>query len=318
MTKPIQISEEEIIALVEPAAMHGVMEDVFKAMASGHARNFPVIREQLDIPAPIFGFKSGYDTSDSILGLKAGGYWPTNSERGLANHQSTVILFDADSGRLRALVAGNRLTALRTAAASAVSIARLARNDAATLSILGAGGQAPFQIRAALAQRAFTRVLIANRSRRRAEDLAASLADLDVEIRVTDVEVAASAADVLITITSSFESQIHAGWIRPGTHIAAMGTDTRGKRELPSELVAGAQLFTDEVAQAITIGECQHAYATGDISQEQITPLGDVILGRHAGRPSEDAITLFDGTGVGLQDLFAADYALKCAERLVP
>lgn len=311
MTMPIYISEDEIATLVEPAAIQAVIEDVFVATASGRARNFPVIREQIGEPAPIFGFKSGFDRAGPILGLKAGGYWPGNSDRGLANHQSTVILFDADSGQLRALVSGNRLTALRTAAASAVSIRHLAREDAATLSIIGAGGQAPFQIRAALAQRAFKRVIIANRTIERAKALAETLTDLEVEIVVASVEEAARAADVLVTITSSFEPQVEAGWIRPGTHIAAMGTDTRGKRELPEALVAGSQLFTDEVAQATTIGECQHAFATGLIAVSDITPLGDVILKRHAGRASAEATTLFDGTGVGLQDLFAADYALR-------
>ncbi|MBN8842219.1 MAG: ornithine cyclodeaminase family protein [Sphingomonadales bacterium] len=311
MSLPVIITEEQVAARIKPAAIDAVIENMFAAMASGQARNFPVIREQIGQPAPIFGFKSGFDSAGPILGLKAGGYWPGNAARGLTNHQSTVILFEPGSGQLRALVAGNRLTALRTAAAAAVSVRHLARDDAATLSIVGAGAQAPFQIRAVVAQRGFDRLVIANRTKSRAEALAAELADLGIEISIGSAEEAARAADVLITITSSFEAQVEAEWIRRGTHIACMGTDTRGKREVADDLITAAQLFTDEVAQAISIGECQHAFGAGLIEEKDIVALGDVILKRHGGRASADSITLFDGTGVGLQDLFAADYALS-------
>jgi len=104
-------------------------------------------------------------------------------------------------------------------------------------------------------------------------------------------------------------------WIKPGTHIACMGTDTKGKQEVDPELIAAASLFTDEVAQSTTIGETQHAIAAGLIAEKDITPIGDVINGKHEGRKSDDEITLFDGTGVGLQDLAVASVAAKLAEQ---
>jgi ornithine cyclodeaminase len=103
-------------------------------------------------------------------------------------------------------------------------------------------------------------------------------------------------------------------WVKPGTHIACMGTDTKGKQEVDHSLVAAATVFTDEIAQSITIGECQHAIAAGLIGESDITPIGDVINARHPGRISADEVTLFDGTGVGLQDLAVASVAANLAE----
>lgn len=113
-------------------------------------------------------------------------------------------------------------------------------------------------------------------------------------------------ADVIISITSSFAPILKAAQVKPGTHLACMGTDTRGKQEVDSALLARATVFTDEVAQSVTIGEAQHAVAEGLITASAITPIGAVINGTHPGRSSADEITLFDGTGVGLQDLAVA------------
>ncbi len=119
---------------------------------------------------------------------------------------------------------------------------------------------------------------------------------------------------MIITITSSASLQPDVGamW-RPGTHLACMGTDTVGKQEVEPALLARASVFTDEVAQSVTIGEAQHAVAAGLVDATAITPLGDVLIGRHPGRRSEDEITLFDGTGVGLQDLAVAAVAVQRA-----
>ena len=102
-------------------------------------------------------------------------------------------------------------------------------------------------------------------------------------------------------------------WIKPGTHIACMGTDTKGKQEVDPALVAAATVFTDERAQSVSIGETQHAVAAGLLEETAITPIGAVINGAHPGRTSEDQITLFDGTGVGLQDIAVAEVAARLA-----
>ncbi|MEL7117378.1 MAG: ornithine cyclodeaminase family protein, partial [Pseudomonadota bacterium] len=112
----------------------------------------------------------------------------------------------------------------------------------------------------------------------------------------------------------AFEPLMRWEWIKPGTHIACMGTDTKGKQELDPEILGGASVFTDEVAQSITIGEAQHAIASGLIAEDAITPIGQVINGDHPGRKSDDQVTVFDGTGVGLQDLAVASVAARLAD----
>ena len=128
-------------------------------MARCDAYNFPVVREAVGHEDALYGFKGGFDRAGLTLGLKAGGYWPNNQKHGLINHQSTVFLFDPDTGRVAAAVGGNLLSALRTAAASAVSIKYLAPKGAKVLSMIGAGHQSAFQLRAAVRAHAFERVI---------------------------------------------------------------------------------------------------------------------------------------------------------------
>lgn len=289
------------------------VEKVFASMARGEARNFPVIREAIGHADALYGFKSGFDGSGLLLGLKAGGYWPSNMAKGLTNHQSSVFLFEADSGRLSAIVGGNYLTAVRTAASSAISIKHLARKDARTLGMIGAGHQAAFQLRAAVEQRGFERVLAWNPHPEMLPKLAKVAEELGLPFQSVEREKLCADADVIITITSAFEPLLKKEWINPGTHLACMGTDTKGKQEVDPALVAAATVFTDEVAQSVSIGEAQHAFAARLITESRITPLGAVIIGEHRGRTSNDEVTLFDGTGVGLQDLAAASVAIDRA-----
>lgn len=300
------VPETKIVDLITAEASFEAVETVFAAMSSGEAYNFPVIREAIGHADALYGFKSGFDRAGLNLGLKSGGYWPGNEARGLTNHQSTVFLFDADTGRCQAVVGGNLLTALRTAAASAVSIRHLARQDAKVLGMIGAGHQSAFQMRAAVQQRAFEKVIGWNLHPEMLERLAETAAELGLPFEAVDLDRLGAEADVIISITSSFAPILMADQVSPGTHIACMGTDTKGKQEVEPALLARARVFTDEVAQAISIGECQHAIAAGVIAESAIGEIGAVINGKDAGRLTDGDITLFDGTGVGLQDLAVA------------
>ncbi|MDE0591194.1 ornithine cyclodeaminase family protein [Halocynthiibacter sp. C4] len=300
------VPEREIADLMTQKAAFDAVEQVFAAMASGDAYNFPVVREAIGHEDALYGFKGGFDRAGLTLGLKAGGYWPNNLEkRGLINHQSTVFLFDPDTGKPSAMVGGNLLTALRTAAASSVSIKHLARKDAKVIGMIGAGHQATFQLRAALEQRAFEKVIGWNYHPEMLPNLAKVAEEVGVPFEAVDLP-GMDEADVIISITSAFSPSLVADHVSPGTHLACMGTDTKGKQEVEAGLLARASVFTDEVAQSISIGEAQHAIAEGLIRESDIAQLGAVINGSHPGRTSDDQITLFDGTGVGLQDLAVA------------
>ncbi len=307
------VSEETCEKVVTRAAAFEAVEAVFAAMARGEAWNFPVVREAIGHADALYGFKSGFDRAGLTLGVKAGGYWPHNIDRGLTNHQSTVFLFDPDTGQLAALVGGNYLTAVRTSASSAISIAHLARPDARVLGMVGAGHQSQFQLRAAAEQRDFERVVAWNYHPDMLPRLQAVAEELNLPFQAVSREELGAEADVIISITSAHEALMMKDWVRPGTHIAAMGTDTKGKQELDPALLAAATVFTDEVAQSVSIGEAQHAIEQGLITPDDITPIGAVINGDHPGRSSDDEITLFDGTGVGLQDLVVANVAARAA-----
>jgi len=290
------------------------IESVFASMAKGDAYNFPVIREAIGHADALYGFKSGFDRAGLSLGLKSGGYWPDNAAKGLTNHQSTVFLFDPDTGQLSALVGGNYLTAIRTAAASSVSIAHLSRKDSRVLGMVGAGHQAGFQLRAAAEQRKFEKIVAWNAHPDMLPKLEEVACDIGLPFESVGREQLCAEADVIISITSAHEPLLKAEWIKPGTHLACMGTDTKGKQEMDPGLVGAASVFTDEVAQSITIGETQHAMQAGLLKESAIIPLGDVINAVHPGRQSDNEITLFDGTGVGLQDLAVASVAARLAQ----
>jgi ornithine cyclodeaminase len=281
-------------------------------MARGEAYSFPVIREALG-GGRQYGFKSGLDRAGGQLGVKAGGYFPGNAAKGITNHQSTVYLFDPETGFPLAMVGGNLLTALRTAAASALSIDRLARRDAKVLGMIGAGHQAGFQLRAAARVRAFEKVVAWNLHPEMLPKLGAIAAELGLPFEAVSLDRLGAEADVIVTITSSDRFSLADAMVRPGTHLACMGTDTAGKQEVEPALLGRATLFTDEVAQSVSIGEAQHAVKAGLVVAKAITPLGAVLIGAHPGRRDAGEITLYDGTGVGLQDLAVAAVALARA-----
>ena len=309
------ISEELARQLVSVEDAIGAVEQTFAAMARGEARNYPVVREVVGHRDAVFGVKTGADVSAPFLGLKAGGYWPHNMARGLTNHQSATLLFDPETGRAAALVSANYLTGIRTGAASAIASKHLSRPDASSLGIIGTGAQSVYQLRATLAVRPISRVLAWDLSEASLAAFGEIVAELGLDYAPqAERQAVASGADILITVTPSRLALVEKSWVRPGTHINAMGADTKGKQELDPALVAAAVIFVDEAAQAFTIGECQHAYAAGLIGDSDVrASLGAVIAGMGEGRQNADEITLFDGTGVSLQDLVVADLAVKRA-----
>ena len=312
----IVISEQDARALVSIEAAIEAVEQAFAAMARGQARNYPVVRELVGHRDAVFGVKTGCDTAAPILGLKAGGYWPHNLAQGLGNHQSSTLLFDPDTGRASALVSANYLTGVRTGAASAIATTHRSRPDASVLGMIGAGVQSQYQLRATLAVRPIRKVCAWNPSADKLAAFGRLVQELGLEFEAADRQAVAASADILITVTPSKQALVERSWVRPGTHISAMGADTRGKQELDPQLVAAAVLFVDEAAQAISIGECQHAFSAGLITEQSFRgSLGQVIAGLCDGRRSAQEITLFDGTGVALQDLVVADLAVRLAKQ---
>jgi ornithine cyclodeaminase len=166
---------------------------------------------------------------------------------------------------------------------------------------------------ATLAVRPIRRVHAWGRSADKVAGFGREVEQLGLEFVAGDRESVVRNADVLVTVTPAREALVEQAWVRPGTHVNAMGADTRGKQELDPALLAGAAVFVDEAAQAVTIGECQHACAAGLLREQDLQPLGEVLAGMRPGRTSPGQVTVFDGTGVALQDLVVAELAWRLA-----
>jgi ornithine cyclodeaminase len=309
------ISETLARQLVSIEDALSTVEAVFAAMARGEARNYPVVRERVGHADAVFGVKTGADVSRPLLGLKAGGYWPGNMKNGVSNHQSATLVFDPETGRASGLVSANYLTGVRTGAASAIAVKHLARADASVLGMIGAGVLSVHQLRAIAKVRALSAVHAYDPSADQLKAFGAEVETLGLRfVPEKNAGQVAQAAEILITVTPSQKALVLKSDVRPGTHISAMGADTKGKQELDPQLVAGAAVFSDEIEQSLSIGECQHAFAAGLITRLSMRgTLGAVIAGLTEGRQRPDEITLFDGTGVALQDLVVAELALKRA-----
>jgi ornithine cyclodeaminase len=300
------VDDETASSLVTHELAFTSVTAAFRDLSEGTARINPVVISAGCSQGDAFSIKSGVAASSRILGLKVGSYWPRNDRRGIPRHSSSILLLDPDSGRARAFIAANRLNGFRTAAADAVAVDTLARKDAATLSIIGAGHQARFEVAAIRRVRPIQRVLIASRSGRSADVWAGELRAEGIAAVAVDVESACRQADILVTVTPSRAPIFAANWIRPGTHVSSMGSDQAGKQELPTQLLASAALFADLPAQSVVIGEFQHAAALIASGEQRVVAIGEVIRGLHPGRRDGSEITVFDSSGVALQDLYLA------------
>lgn len=284
----------------------------FIAAADPANRSFPSVLGHGFDPSNRFSIKSA--TTPALTGLKVGSYWPGNDLRGLARHSSSILLFDTAIGRIEAVVEASAANAYRTAAANALAVRRLARADARRLAIFGAGRQAWHECQAVARERKLDRIFVVNRDASRATTFVTRLAEAGWRVDAVSAEEACRGADIIVTATAARAPLFDAAWVRPGTHISCMGADAVGKQELPIDLLSGATLFCDLAEQSLTIGEFQHV-AEG-IARGAVPPpvlLGDVLTGRHAGRPNDQAVTVFDSSGIALQDLHLADLLLRRA-----
>ena len=249
--------------------------------------------------------------------VKANANFPGNESRtGLPTIQGIVALFDAECGLPLAMMDSIEITILRTAAATAVAAKHLARPDSSAVTIVGCGQQARSQLAALAAvlplRAAYAIDVDGDRARRFATDAGAALR---MEIRAaSDLVDAARRSDAIVTCTPSRAPLLMSGMVRPGTFVAAVGADHADKQELDPALLARSRVVPDVIAQAAAIGELHHALTAGVVDLSAIAGgLGDVVAGRTSGRRSADEITIFDSTGMALQDVAAACAIYKAA-----
>ncbi len=309
------LNRSEVEELLTLDTMIPVIERAFIAFADGRTKAYPVIREEVQHHKGIFGIKSGYLLDEEVIGLKAGGFWLDNPKKGLTAHQSTTVMFDPASGQPTALMDGNHITTIRTAAAGALAAQKLSRENAKIAAVLGCGTQGTGQTEALCRVRSIEEIRAYDTDLTTLEKYAKRIRDRGVKVTTTqNAEDAVRGADVIITATPGSQPVLWSNWVEPGVHVSAFGSDTKGKMEVEAALFPRAKVIVDDVTQATTIGETQHPVSQGLMGREDIhATLGEILAGRKPGRTSDDEITLFDATGLAFQDLIAGHLAMKLA-----
>lgn len=316
MTQLAIISESTVKGIVTRQLAYDAVKQAFEATASDRSQVFDVVIGTGLNDGEAFAIKSGLDRQNELVGFKCGTYWAGNNEKNIPAHGSTILLLDPESGYPQVLVSASYLNGYRTAAADAVAVSYLAREDASVLGIIGAGHQAEQEIRAVAEARPLSLVKIFTRSEARANWISERLQDIDIEIRLTDAEDAVRGSDIVVTVTPSQSPLVRDEWVAEGTHISAMGADDHGKNELDPAIVKRARLFAEYPRQSVRIGEFQTPFKDGLIdSHDDICALGLVTLGQAPGRTSDADITVFDSSGIAAQDLAVAGAIYEAASR---
>jgi ornithine cyclodeaminase/alanine dehydrogenase-like protein (mu-crystallin family) len=293
------MSEDESAALITHDMAYDAAREALVA-AAGEAVIFPAVLAHGSSAMNRFSIKSA--STPDLAGLKVGSFWPGNSERGLPRHNSLILLFDQSIGKVEWVIEAGKVNAYRTAAADAVAADVVARADASVLAIFGAGNQALYECLAIARIRPIAQVLVVAREPAKGAAFVATLQAHGLAAACAGAQEACEQADIVVTATPARAPLFDAGWIRPGTHVASMGSDAAGKQELPPALFDRAALYCDLPSQAVVMGDLQHF--GGD--RGSIVAIGDVLAGRAPGRVSAEQITVFDSSGIALQDLTIA------------
>jgi alanine dehydrogenase len=296
-------SARDVEAAVSPERALDAVRDGFLAYARGEWTMPPKVY----VPAyPAGDFRAMPVLGAGHAALKWVTSFPGNPEKGLPTVSGLVLLSDASNGSLRAVLDAGAVTALRTGAAAVLAAEALGRPDATSAAVIGAGvnGQAAAKTFLARGRRVMFWDVDDDRARTAAEALGAEVAGSRDE---------ALGADLLVTVTPGHEVLLEAGSLVPGQHVSLMGADGPGKTEIAVAELARGHVFCDDWEQASHNGELAHAVEAGEITRENVTQLGDVLAGTGPGRQSPDAITIFDSTGLAIQDLAVALAAMDRA-----
>ena len=303
------LSRQDVERLLQPQECIAAVEDAFRKLAQGTVPLPGILGMHAGDGS--FHVKAGFLTLDRpYFAAKLNANFPQNGARhALPTIQGVVILSDAANGVPLAIMDSMSITALRTAAATAVAAKYLARRDCETALICGCGGQAAAQLRALLTVRNPHVVWAYDQDNVRAAGFAASMErELGIDVRPSaTLGDAVAASRIVITCTTSRRFFITQDMVRPGTFIAAVGADHEEKQEIEPRLMAEAKVVTDLTAQAAAIGDLHHAISAKVMTEDRVhAELGEVAAGKKPGRTRDDEITIFDSTGTGLQDVAAA------------
>lgn len=306
MTSIRLLTERQVRSLITIEEARHAMRNAFIALHRGAATNTTVLEVRLSHNGGELHGKGAFIDDSQFLTVKLATGFPTNRELGLPESSGLSIALDATTGLPAVILFDNGyLTQLRTGAAGALASELLARADAQRVAILGAGLQARYQLEALLASRPISHVEVFSRTRGSAARFAEEISEAhDVSVTLhDDVRSAVATADIVVTTTPAEEPLVLEGWLRPGTHVTAVGSDFPGKQEIAFGVLATADLVVaDDFPPGKSVGEIANAVAQGTLDRALIVTLGAIAAGDHPGRTSDAQITIADLTGMGVQD----------------
>ena len=312
--KTLLLNKEEVRSLASMKATIAAVEEGYKAFDKGEVLQPDYIGIPFAAPRGEIDFKGGYYSGNNTVSMKAssGGFSENVKKYGLPSGMGTISVFDGQTCALLCIMDGSLITGLRTGAAGAVSAKVLARKDAKVVSVIGTGNQGRMQIRAL---REVMKIAEIHAYSRTPASTEAFKKDIEAECKMPVIiektkQAAVECADILVTTTRGKGEVVNAAWVKPGTHIIAIGTDMRGKQELDPEIFRHAKVVNDSIDQCTTKGETFVAIDKGVIKKSDVYgEIGEILLGKKAGRTDDKEITIFDSTGMAIQDNVTA-YAI--------
>jgi len=315
------LSHRDVLAALPPAECAEAMAAVLAEHARGETymplRSVMIPPDAAGFMGLMPGWRGQRPSKAAAFALKAVCIMPGNPARGLDAHQGLVTLFDGESGVPTAILDASAITEIRTAAVTSVATSVLARQDARTLAILGAGTQARAHLRALLHVRDFEQVRVYAPTEAHARALIGQAGEGRPELKIAvSAQEALRDADVVVTATSSREPVLRRAWLKPGAHVNAVGASSPQAREIDTATVAASALFCDSRESLRNeAGEFRLAVAEGLIAGEEHVraELGEVLAGTAPGRRDAGELTLFRSLGLAIEDLAAAQCAIAAA-----
>jgi len=310
------LGRSEIEELLSMGEALKAVEHAFRLSAEGKAIMPPKL--YLNLPDYHGDFRAMPAYIDGSAGLKWVCVYPNNRGQNLPTVMAIIILCNPSTGCPLAIMDGTYITSMRTGAAGGVAVKYLARKDSSVIGMVGAGMQAETQLLAiseVLPKIEEVKVFDQYRdaSRRYAKQMGAKL---NINIHPVETIEAATEADIIVTTTPSTRPVVKREYIRPGTHINAIGADAKGKQELEVEVLRDAKIITDDIAQASHSGEINVPLAEGLIKLVHIYgTLGDVVANIKKGRENDEEITIFDSTGLAIEDIITAKLVFEKAKK---
>lgn len=317
MRKTVILNKREIEKLIDMRDALRIVEDAFRAQGQGRVQMPPKIYIHLDKYNGDFRAMPAYIEGLEACGVKWVNVHPGNSRYGLPTVMALIILNDPKTGSPLAIMDGTHITNIRTGAAGGIAAKYLANKDSSNVALVGCGVQAGYQLIALNEIFKIRLVTLYDHHPANAAAFIKKMKRLGLKMKIfRNINSCVAEADIVCTTTPSRKPIVRSGWIGRGTHINAIGADAKGKEELEPDLLKRAKIVTDDIKQAVHSGEINVPISKKIIKANDIyATLGEVVTGKKRGRESRDEITIFDSTGLAIQDIAVAHYAYRKAAK---